>query len=197
MNVLQRSITLLCVAASFGAHAQLTGAPLVETLKRGAITVYFRHAATNHSQADRKDAPYEDCAQQRNLDDTGRAQARAIGDAMRALGLALGDVLASPYCRTMETARLIAGRATASRDVLGSMHAGRLDYSDLERLLASPPPAGQVRVIVSHGNPMLALAGDPELAEGEAAVIRGDGERWKIVARIRAQEWPALVAKPK
>jgi len=194
MNVLQRSITLLCIAASFGAHAQLTGAALVETLKGGAITIYFRHAATHHSQVDRKDAPYEDCAQQRNLDDAGRAQARAIGEALRALGISLGDVLASPYCRTMDTARLIAGRATASRDVLGTMHAGRLDYSELARLLASPPPAAEVRVIVSHGNPLQALAGDPELAEGEAAVIRGDGERWKIVARIRAQEWPALVA---
>ena len=50
---------------------------------------------------------------------------------------------------------------------------------------------------MSHGNPLQALAGEPELAEGEAAVIRGDGARWIIVARIRAEDWPSLVASGK
>jgi hypothetical protein len=54
-----------------------------------------------------------------------------------------------------------------------------------------------VRVIVSHGNQMQALAGDPELAEGEAAVIRGGGERWMILARVKAGDWTALAATPR
>ncbi len=52
-------------------------------------------------------------------------------------------------------------------------------------------------MIVSHGNQLQALAGDPELAEGEAAVIRGEGERrWNIVARVKAGDWTALAATP-
>ena len=192
MNVLQRSITLLCIATIPGALAAAPDEDLLRTLRDGAVTVYFRHASTDHAQRDAKDVAPEDCANQRNLSDAGRAEARAIGAALRAIGLSLGDVLSSPYCRTMDTARLIAGRATASRVVLGSMHPGRLDYSDLDRLLATPPPAGEVRVIVSHGNQLQALAGDPELAEGEAAVIRGDGKAWKILARVKAGEWAAL-----
>lgn len=190
MNMLQRSIALLCIATIPRAIAAPPDESLVHALRQGGITIYFRHAATDHAQADRKDVAPEDCANQRNLNDEGRAEARAIGEALRALGITTGDVLASPYCRTMDTARLIAGRATASRAVLGSMTAGRLDYSELDKLLATPPPAGQVRVIVSHGNQLQALAGDPELREGEAAVIRGDGASWKILTRIRAQEWP-------
>ena len=197
MNVLQRSITLLCIATIPGALAAPPDAALIDALRAGAITIYFRHASTNRMQADLKDVAPGDCSNQRNLNDEGRAEARAVGEALRALGVTLGEVLSSPYCRTMDTARLFAGRATASRAVLGSMTSGRLDYSELDRLLATPPPAGQVRVIVSHGNQLQALAGDPELREGEAAVIRGDGERWKVLARIRAQEWPAPAAGPK
>jgi hypothetical protein len=93
----------------------------------------------------------------------------------------------------METARLITGRATASRAVLGMMSsAGKPDYSQLDEILATPPAPGTIRVIASHGNPLHALAGDPELAEGEVAVVRGDGKGWKIVARFGAGEWAAL-----
>ena len=93
----------------------------------------------------------------------------------------------------METARLITGRATASRAVLGVMSsAGKPDYSQLDEILATPPAPGTIRVIASHGNPLHALAGDPELAEGEVAVVRGDGKGWKIVARFGAGEWAAL-----
>ena len=63
--------------------------------------------------------------------------------AMRAMKLMFSEVLASPYCRKMETAQLMTG-------------------------------------------------GAPHLAEGEAAVIRGDGSRWTIVARIPVADWPRL-----
>ena len=43
----------------------------------------------------------------------------------------------------------------------------------------------------------IAIAGPPHLAEGEAAVVRRDGERWTIVARIRVEDWPKLVAAAK
>jgi phosphohistidine phosphatase SixA len=62
---------------------------------------------------------YEDGARQRNLTDAGRADARAIGAAIRALGIPIGRVLASPFCRTRETAELIFGRATVSNAVRG------------------------------------------------------------------------------
>lgn len=205
MNLLRCSMFALCIAlapvaqgqersALPDARAALSGAPLAQALQRGGLTLYFRHARTDFSQNDRDMASFDDCAQQRNLTEAGRGDARAIGEAMRALKLPVGEVLASPYCRTVETARLMTGRATATRDVFGAMTSrGAPDYSALEKILATPPASGTLRVVSSHGNPFAAIAGAPHLAEGEAAVIRGDGTRWVIVARIRVEDWASLV----
>jgi len=204
VKLLQRSIWLFCVVTATGALAQersslpdprsaLGGAELVEALKSGGYTLYFRHGATNHAQRDSANVDMGDCSTQRNLSDAGRSDARAIGEAMRALGLSIDEVLASPYCRTLETARLMTGRATVSRAVLGMMTAtGGTDYSQLDAILATAPAPGKVRVIASHGNPLHALAGDPELAEGEVAVVKSDAKGWKIVARLPAAQWAAL-----
>ncbi len=49
-----------------------------------------------------------------------------------------------------------------------------------------------MRIVVAHGNQFLALAGPPELAEGEAALVRGDGTRWKTLMRIAPSRWAGL-----
>jgi phosphohistidine phosphatase SixA len=206
MDLLRCSIAVSCIAIALGARAgtptaspdareALEGAALSAALARGGLTLYFRHGRTNFSQSDRDDDALANCAAQRNLSAAGRGDASAIGEAMRAMKLRISEVLASPYCRTLETARLMVGRAQVSRDVLGHMTTGgKPDYSALDRILASPPPQATLRVVVSHGNPFQALAGAPELAEGEAAVVKGYRNRWVIVARIRPADWPALVA---
>jgi hypothetical protein len=94
----------------------------------------------------------------------------------------------------METARLAFGKARASNDVRG----GPVDatrYDALKRLLSTEVSRGENRVISSHGNPFQALAGPPYLAEGEIAVVRPEGAmRFKVVARIRPDQWPGLRA---
>ena len=156
--------------------------------------LYFRHTATDFGQNDEKMTGFEDCATQRNLTDGGRADARAIGAAIRSFGIPIGDVLASPYCRTRETAELIFGRHTVAPAVRGgpaSAEAGR--YAELKALLARRVASGVNVVISSHGNPFVAVAGGPYLAEGEAAVIEPLGNAgFRIVARIRKDEWAAL-----
>ncbi|CAG1011297.1 hypothetical protein RHIZO_03982 [Rhizobiaceae bacterium] len=171
---------------------QLSGPALLAALRAGGVTLYFRHTATDFSQSDERFVA-GDCATQRNLTDEGRRDARAIGDALRRLGIPVGEVLASPWCRTMETARLMLGRATPSAAVRGGpaqADAGR--YDELRALLATPPAAGNVRVIASHGNPFRAVAGPPYLAEGEAAVVAPAPGGFAVVARVRKGDWPAL-----
>lgn len=204
MGLLRCSMVVLCMATAAPTHAQernalpdpgeaIAGPALVQALQQGGFTLYFRHTRTDFSQNDRDMKGFDDCAQQRNLSDAGRGDARAVARAMRTLKLVFSEVLASPYCRTMETAQLMTGRATATRDVLGAMTPrGKPDYSALEKILATPPARGSLRIISSHGNPFAAIAGAPQLAEGEAAVIRGAGTRWIIVARILVEEWPRL-----
>jgi phosphohistidine phosphatase SixA len=191
-------IALYGYPAALAADADaLAGRPLLQALKAGGLIIYFRHASTDFGQNDDQMTGYEDCARQRNLTDPGRAEARAIGAAIKRLELPVGDVLASPFCRTMETARLIFGRAVASPAVRGGPASG-VDaerYAELRKLLSSPPSPGTDLVIVSHGNPFRAVSQAPYLAEGEAAVIRPLGPAgFGIVARIPKDGWDSLGA---
>jgi phosphohistidine phosphatase SixA len=194
-------VALLALAGLFcapiaAAPEKLSGPPLLAALKSGGLVLYFRHASTDFGQNDDQMTGYEDCAKQRNLTDAGRAEARAIGASIKRLGVPIGDVLASPFCRTMETARLIFGRAIvtpAARGGPSSVPAER--YAGLRTLLASAPAPGTNTVIVSHGNPFRALTEEPYLAEGEAAVIRPLGhDQFRILARIPKDGWDALAA---
>ena len=181
-------------ADTASAGRTLAGKQLLGALRQGGYVLYFRHTATDFSQNDDRMTGYEDCARQRNLTDEGRADARAIGTAIRSLGIPIGEVLASPFCRTRETAELIFGRYTVSPAVRGgpaAAEAGR--YADLRLLLSRPTPANANIAIASHGNPFVAVVGGPYLAEGEAAVIEPLGNSWfRVVARIRKGEWTAL-----
>ena len=164
---------------------------IANALRQGGYVVYFRHTATDFSKNDSAMKGYADCANQRMLSDQGRAQAREIGQRITALKLPLGEALASPMCRTLDTARLILGPITPTPQ--NDIREGESsDYPGLKRLLARTVPPGSNRWIVGHGTPFREVAGAPHLAEGEAAVIRPEGTRWTVVARILPNEWAQL-----
>lgn len=191
---------LLCALFAAPLHAadapddSLAGPALLSALRAGGLILYFRHTSTDFGQNDDQMSGYEDCARQRNLTSRGRDEARAIGAAIQRLRIPIGDVLASPFCRTRETAQLIFGRARVEAAVRGGPASDDTDrYAALRRLLSTPPPAGTVLAIASHGNPFRAVAGTPYLAEGEAAVVRPLGERgFRVIARIPKDGWNAL-----
>lgn len=177
---------------------ELPPSQLLADLRHGGYILYFRHAATDFSQNDEKMTRYENCAAQRNLIDKGRADARAAGAAIRQLGIPVERVLASPFCRTVETAELLFGRVEKMGEVRGgpAVSAGSDRYAPLKRILATPVRAGSNLVVVSHGNPFYSVAGPPYLAEGEAAVIRPLGADFQVVARVRIEGWEALKSGP-
>jgi hypothetical protein len=182
-------------AAAQPAQAQLSGQALAAALRGGGYVLYIRHTSTDFSQNDQGMTSYDDCAGQRNLTDQGRAEARAIGAAIARLKIPIGPVLASPYCRTLETGRLIFGRATPSPAVRGGpVAAGDSDrYAELRKLLSTPVGGGVNLAISSHGNPFRAVAGAPYLAEGELAVVEPLGTGgFRVVARITKNGWSAL-----
>jgi virginiamycin B lyase len=169
-------------------------AALVERLRRGGYVLAFRHAATDFSTTDMTGDP-RDCSRQRNLSRRGRRQAREIGRAFRRLGVPVGRVLASPFCRTRDTARLAFGRVRASDSLLSGEFfsdeaAGERQASRLRRLLGGRPRPGTNAVLVSHSFAIDAATG-VSLAEGEAAVVLpGRGRRgFDVVGRIEAGEW--------
>lgn len=197
------AILLLTSSASAGQTSLLSGNALVETLRAAGLNIYFRHVATNWSQSDdlrqRDDWSNCDPARMRQLSDDGRADAVAIGNALRKLEIPIAQVLASPYCRTIETARLMnLGPVKPSPKVMNLRAAqyfgGRAAIvASARRLLASEPLAGHNRVIVAHGNVAIA-ATTTYPAEGEALVFEpaGDGS-FTLVGRIEVKHWLGLM----
>ena len=104
-------------------------------------------------------------------------------------------MLASPRCRTMETALLAFGKPEPSSEVrAGPASPGSEDrYAPLRALLSTPVRPGVNVVVASHGNPFYATAGAPYLAEGEAAVIKPLGKDFEIVARVKHDAWRRLI----
>ena len=198
-------IAVLVVVASGPAAGQqtrsptLSGADLLAALRAGGFIIYFRHADTNFKQTDVRPVNLADCTQQRNLTDKGREHARNIGAAIRALSIPIGPVLASPLCRTVETAELAFGAAERSMTVIdaGPTPPGSPDrYAALRAMLSTPRPAGGNTVIVGHAYPMYTLIGGQYLEEGEAAVVQPRGTDFEVVARVGLTQWREL-AQPR
>ena len=172
----------------------MAGAALLAQLRKGGYVIYFRHTSTDFSRDDRQSKSDDDCDRQRPLTDKGRAEARDIGAAFRELKIPVEQVLASPRCRTMETAMLAFGRVEQSAEARAGPASPASDdrYAPLRALLTTPVKPGANVVIASHGNPFIAVAGAPYLAEGEAAVIKPLGKDFEIVARVRHDGWRSL-----
>lgn len=172
----------------------LPGTGLLSELRKGGYVIFFRHTSTDFSRDDSRSRSDNDCDNQRPLTDQGREEARQIGAAFRALKIPVEKVLASPRCRTMETAMLAFGRAEKANEVRGGPAAPNNPdrYAGLRQLLSTTVKPGANLVISSHGNPFYATAGTPYLAEGEAAVIRPLGKDFEIVARVKHNAWRAL-----
>src|SRR3954470_7804161 len=133
---------------------ELKGDALINALKGGGYTLLFRHAAREPNVMELADKlVMDDCSTQIPLAALGRAQAQSAGEAMRKLGIPLGETIASPFCRTMETARLIAGHARADNALLSLTSDNVPEAKPFARLIeivATPPEPGTNRVIVGH-----------------------------------------------
>ncbi len=96
----------------------------------------------------------DDCATQRNLDDTGRAQAAALGEQLARAGIAHAKVYSSQWCRCLETARLLKLGAVEALPALNSFYARPqerdTDVAAMRGFLAGLPKDGPPVVLVTH-----------------------------------------------
>lgn len=199
LRCLVAALVLLSQPLPSTAHA--ADAALVEALRTGGYVLYFRHAQTDWTQSDRsKDAGWASCApaRMRQLSEAGRETARQVGDALRRLKIPVGQVLASEFCRTQETARLLGlGEVAVTRALINETHAehagGTAALRDAaKRLMATPPPKGTNTVLVAHGNVFM-LVSDRRPVEAGAAVLRPDGRGgFEVVAHVGPDEWIRL-----
>ncbi len=180
---------------------KLRGQPLIEQLKTGGYVIYFRHGLTNNtSEKNVAHAGLEDCAIQRNLSHEGRAQTKAIGTAFRTLQIPVGDVYASPYCRTMDTAINIFGKAQKSHALHFAIqldHAKRSTVTmQLLALLATVPQPGRNSALVSHTANLQEAMGIWPKPEGVAHIFKPEGSgQLSYVGMVLPAEWTTLAAQ--
>ena len=196
------SFSMASPAAAQPADARsLPGAELLAAVRAGGYVIYFRHADTDHSREDQRPVNLDDCATQRGLSEKGRRNSRAIGEAIHALDVPIGSVLASPLCRTVETAVLVFGyaeKSMATREAAPGPVGSPGRYAALRALLSTPPIAGKNTAIVGHGYPYYALTHKGQmLEEGEAAIVRPHGTSFEEVARLGLKGWRELGARPR
>src|SRR6266850_1243249 len=73
----------------------------IDALRQGGHVIVFRHGATFSDQADTDPLNPKNVAQQRQLNDDGRALAKAIGEAMHKLRIPVGEVQTSMFQRAV------------------------------------------------------------------------------------------------
>ena len=153
-------------------------------LRAGAIVV-FRHALAP-GVGDPPGMQLGDCTSQRNLDAEGRAQARRIGARLRQQQVTVGAVWSSQWCRTRETAELMAAGPAREQPAFNSF------FGERSRVAAQTAAARELLlgwrgpgalVVVTHQVNISALTGDAA-ASGQGVVLRAVGDQLVSVGRI-------------
>ena len=157
-------------------------------LARGGHVALIRHGnAPPGYGGDPPGFKIDDCSTQRNLDETGREQARALGEAFRKHGVRVDRTLASPWCRCMETARLMAvGGVESSWALVPDRDPNAaLRLAELKALVSAWRGPGTL-LLVAHALTVRPLIG---ILPGQAETIvlkpmPGSGSGVQVVGRI-------------
>ena len=198
------ALGLALAAAVSGASAGLVGdttpkleAPaIVEELKKGGYVIYFRHGTTEKKgEKSVSEKDMGDCEIQRNLSAEGVEQVQAIGRSLAGQGIPMGGVYSSPYCRTMDTAVGIFGRAERSDALFFAMHVPKDRRGPVTQqlidMLGTEPAPGTNTGLVSHTANLREAVDIWPKPEGVAHVFQplGNGE-FSYVGMIKPDQWP-------
>jgi len=114
----------------------------------------------------------DDCKTQRNLDEQGRGEARALGEAFRNHGVRVDRIVSSPWCRCLETARLMAvGPVESSWALVPDRDPGApVRLLELKEMVSAWRGPGTL-VLVTHALTVRALLGFLPI-QGETVVFK-------------------------
>ena len=191
----RHALTVLVVSAltAFGAAHQAAGQGTVATgdaawrlLQQNGSVALLRHGRTTGGAGDPPGFALEDCATQRNLTDDGRVQMRKLGEEARARGFNAATVLSSRWCRCLETARLVFGKAEAwpqLDNLFGNPARVQAQTAELRKRIRAWSGPGTL-VLVTHGANILPLTGI-QPAEGEMVIVMPDArDDFRVAGRI-------------
>ena len=126
---------VICMLPFQFLQAQTQIISLKDALETRGTVIFFRHALAP-GFGDPSKFRVDDCATQRNLDQRGREQSKRIGNVFKSLEFATDIVHSSPWCRCLETARLMDIGRVESFEGLGSFFEGHVDRQVTLKLLS-------------------------------------------------------------
>jgi len=157
-----------------------------KALQAGGHVALMRHADAPGGAGDPPGFRVDDCATQRNLSEKGRADAKKIGSRLKAEGIAFEKILSSPWCRCIDTVRLMDLGTVETEATFGNvvvLKDQRQTLTARARALIAQWTAGGNLLVVSHGANIQALTG-VWLASGEIVVVKGGSDRAEPVGRL-------------
>jgi phosphohistidine phosphatase SixA len=181
---------IFIVLLGFCSTAEVAGAADAadawKALRAGGHVVLMRHADAPGGVGDPPGFRVEDCATQRNLSAKGRADAEKIGLRLKGEGIAFEKILSSPWCRCIDTARLLNLGTVETEATFGNVVVLRDQRETLttgaRALIARWTARGNL-LVVTHGANIQALTG-AWLASGEIVVVRGGSDSVEPVGRL-------------
>ena len=155
-------------------------------LRAGAHVALMRHADAPGGVGDPPGFRVEDCATQRNLSPKGRADAETIGARLKQQGIAFEKIVSSPWCRCVDTAKLLDLGTVETEPTFGNVVVLRDQREALtvggRALIARWTARGNL-LVVTHGANIFALTGVSP-ASGEIVVVKGGSDRAAPVGRL-------------
>jgi len=167
------SLVLLLAGTSLASAADDVWA----LLKKPGHIILLRHSNAPGNTPESNDMNFKDCSIQRNLDADGKAQAARIGDAFRKHGIAKLQLIASQYCRAIETAKLTRLGPVSESLVLNLVYIADLvaksaaSKKSVELIRKIPP--NRLTMLVTHIGNIQAIAAT-SLEPGEMVVVHLD-----------------------
>jgi broad specificity phosphatase PhoE len=199
------AIAVFALAVAASAQPVSSDAELARALRAGGHVIVFRHGATHSDQADTDPLNPDNIAKQRQLNAKGEDAAKALGAAFKAIAVPVGKVFTSQFNRAYQTATL-AGFNGVEKTVdvtegglVVSPNENNRRATALRKLASTVPPTGTNVLIVTHKPNTIDAFGKDwfEVKEGEATIFKPDGGGYKVVARVRMDEWPRIAAAAK
>jgi broad specificity phosphatase PhoE len=148
-------------------------------LRHGGAVALMRHADAPGGVGDPPGFRLDDCSTQRNLSAQGREDAKAAGRRWKAQKVVVGRLLSSPWCRCVDSARLMDLGTPRLEPAFGNVvvWSDRRDAltAGARRLIAAWQGPGNL-LVVTHGANIAALTGiNPMSSEALVLTVQPDG----------------------
>ncbi len=162
-------------------------------LKQGGHVLLIRHGSVdNLSRSTSPDADFDGCEGQYNLTDGGLDQVKQLGNVLRKRKIPIGGVLASPLCRTRDTARIAFG-AYCAWTFLEPLPESDLEdrqqrIAAMSRVIADQKGRDNL-VLITHQSNIDALTFEVVDA-ATIVVVKSDGkDGFKVIRKLSPNEW--------